>query len=134
MPLLPSARPRLPRGRAFTLVEITLVVSILVALSSLAFVGVTSYREGANRAVCIHQVANMQKVMRAYCNLEQLAPGQEMTDLVDRLQKETQVYRELPHCPSGGEYHFHKEGVPEIGSLLMSCSLDAHQPRETVGW
>lgn len=119
---------------AFTLLETTLVVTVLLGLVGALLVGVTSYREGVNRALCIHQVANVQKAMRSYCHTHELESGQPISDLKQRLIGESKYFAKAPYCPSGGIYSFHADNVPHIGELFMSCSIPEHAPKDTLGW
>ena len=130
----PSRLASLDSGAAYTLVEVTLVTAVLLGLMGATFGGMAAYKEGANRAVCIHRVANMQKAMRAYCHFREMEPGEKVADLKDRLVGPEDFIPELPECPSGGTYLFHEETVPQIGVLFMRCSRPGHEPRDTVGW
>ncbi len=129
-----AAFPRARGQEGFTLIEITLVVGVLLGLIGVAWVGVGTYKEGANRAICIHQMANVQTAMRSYCNLNQLIPGQPIMDLKKQLIHESKFFASAPFCPSGGIYSFHDDEVPPIGTIYMSCSLVGHKPREFNGW
>ncbi len=120
--------------QAFTLIEISLVLGVLLGVIGVTLVGVASYKEGANRAICIQQCANVQKAMRSYCNLNQLAPGQPVVDLKNRLIHESKFFASAPFCPSGGTYAFHKDEIPNIGTIYMRCSMVEHAPREAHGW
>jgi len=128
MTALPTTRS------AFTLVEVTLVVAVLLGLIGVTFAGMASYKEGANRAICIHQVANVQKAMRSYCHFQELESGQPVPDLKKRLIEESKFFARAPFCPSGGVYQFHEGEVPHVGTLFMRCSLPDHAPKETASW
>ena len=122
------------RNRGLTLIEVTLVVATLLGLISVLFMGVGSYKEGANRAVCVQQVASMQKAMRSYCNMHQIEPGQSVSNLKARIIHPSGFIRQEPSCPSGGEYTYVEEEVPAMGVLYMSCSIAEHQPSNNTGW
>lgn len=122
------------RNRGLTLIEVTLVVATLLGLISVLFIGVGSYKEGSNRAVCVQQVASMQKAMRSYCNMHQIEPGQTVTNLKSRIIQPSGFIRQEPTCPSGGEYTFVEGEVPGMGVLYMSCSIPEHQPSNNTGW
>lgn len=117
-----------------TLVEVTLVVTVLLGLIGVAFAGLSAYKEGANRAICIHQVANVQKAMRSYCHFQELESGQAIPDLKKRLIEESKFFAEAPICPSGGTYVFHAGEVPHVGTLFMRCSIMDHAPKEFGSW
>ncbi|MEQ1839970.1 MAG: type II secretion system protein [Verrucomicrobiales bacterium] len=118
----------------FTLIEVTLVIATILGLVGVTFLGATSYKKGANRALCILQVANVQKAMRSYCNLHELQSGQPIEDLKHRLIVKSEFFAKAPFCPSGGTYVFHKDEVPHIGTLFMRCSLVDHTPTDFQGW
>jgi competence protein ComGC len=128
----PSNAPSQNRG--LTLIEVTLVVATLLGLISVLFIGVGSYKEGSNRAVCVQQVASMQKAMRSYCNMHQIEPGQSVSNLKSRIIQPNGFIRQEPVCPSGGEYTFIENQVPTMGVLYMSCSIPEHQPSNNTGW
>jgi len=122
------------RVRGLTLIEVTLVVATLLGLIAVLFIGVGSYKEGANRAVCIQQVASMQKAMRAYCNMHQIEPGQAVTNIKSRIINPTGFIRQEPSCPSGGSYSYIEGVIPAMGVLYMACSIPEHQPSNNTGW
>ena len=117
-----------------TLIEVTLVVATLIGLISVTFVGTVSYKEGANRALCIHQMANVQKAMRAYCNFQEIEPGQTIPDLKKRVIDDAEFFQSPPTCPSGGTYTFAKKSVPNVGTLFMRCSIPEHLPVDHYSW
>lgn len=122
------------RNRGLTLIEVTLVVATLLGLISVLFIGVGSYKEGANRAVCVQQVASMQKAMRSYCNMHQIEPGQSVSNMKSRIIQPNGFIRQEPTCPSGGTYTYVEGVVPAMGVLYMSCSIADHQPSNNTGW
>lgn len=132
---LPDARLSiLPRLRAMTLIEVTLVTSVLMGLISVTFLGTASYKNGVNRAFCVQNVANVQKAMRSYCNLHELESGQPIADLKKRLLTDSDFFPSEPRCPSKGTYLYHKERVPEVGTLFMRCSIPEHAPKDSYSW
>lgn len=126
------ARPN--HWRAFTLLETTLVVAVLLGLVGILFVGVNSYKAGADRAICIQQVAKVQEAMRSYCHLNELESGQKIDDLKQRLIGESKFFAAAPYCRSGGNYSFYEGAVPPVGTLFMQCSIVDHTPKDIVGW
>jgi type II secretory pathway pseudopilin PulG len=118
---------------AFTLIEMTLVVAVLLLLIAVLFVGVGAYAEGSNRAKCILNISNLQKAARAYQNVYELVPGDPLpsTSLIGT----NRFVETAPECKSGGTYSFTGD-VPVIGTAYMSCSLGptGHVPKSTTGW
>lgn len=130
----PRRIPAVSSRSGLTLVEVALVVAVLLGLVGVAFAGLSAYKEGANRAICIHQVANVQKAMRSYCHFQELESGEPVPDLKQRLVVDSKFFASAPFCPSGGLYFFHEGGVPHVGTLFMRCSIPEHAPRETASW
>ncbi len=129
-----SLSPGPAQLRAMTLIEVTLVLSTLLGLVGVAFVGTTSYKNGANRALCVHQVANVQKAMRCYCNFYELEPCQPIPDLKKRIIQDSKFFYVEPTCPSKGVYTYFKGSVPNIGELFIQCSIPDHSPKNTYSW
>ncbi len=123
-----------PRIRGLTLIEVTLVVTTLLGLIAVLFIGVGSYKEGANRAICVQQVATMQKAIRAYCNMHQIEPGQTVSNIKSRIINPTGFIRQEPSCPSGGTYTYVEGAIPAMGVLYMACSIPEHLPSSITGW
>ncbi len=117
-----------------TLIEVTLVVAVLLGLIGTGMVGVGAYKQGANRALCIQNIARAQKAMRAYCHFNELIPGQSAPGLKTKIVNEAGFFSGAPECPSGGTYHFIDGNVPEVGALFMSCSIGDHAPMRSEGW
>jgi hypothetical protein len=132
MPCLPP--PTRSNTSALTLVEVTLVVTVLLGLITVTFSGISAYKEGANRALCIHHVTNAQKAMRSFCHFQELEPGQSAPDLRKAVIEDSKFFTAAPVCPSGGTYVFHEGVVPATGTLFMRCSITGHAPTATQGW
>lgn len=124
--------------RAFTLIETTLVVSILLGLITVVFIGVGSYREGVNRAQCIKNVANAQQALRSFCNIYEIEAGESHPDMREKLIGSGKMIPVTPHCPSYGFYSIvtDTEGgvIPGPGIQFMECSIADHKPSTTSGW
>jgi hypothetical protein len=116
------------------LVEVTLVVTVLLGLITVTVTGISAYKEGANRAICIHHITNAQKAMRSYCHFHELEPGNPAQDLRKGVMEDSKFFSAIPVCPSGGTYVFHEGVVPATGTLFMRCSIGIHAPKSTEGW
>lgn len=122
------------RDVALTLIELTLVVAVLLGLISVLFLGATSYKEGSNRSMCILNISQAQKAVRAYQNMYQKNFGDECT--METLVGEGRMLEYELLCPSGGEYTW-LGAVPALDSAYLSCSMAAsrhHIPTNTGGW
>lgn len=126
--------PRSKNCLGLTLIEVTLVIAVLLGLISVTFVGVMAYKQGANRSMCIQNVASVQKAMRSYCNFYELNPGDAIADLHGKVITQSQFFSHDPQCPAGGSYTFSDGTVPAVGALFMSCSITDHIPAATGGW
>lgn len=126
-------RDRHPFQRAMTLIEVTIVVAVILGLVTTGIIGANTYKQGTNRAFCIQNVARAQKAVRAYCNLQELIPGQAVPDLKGKIISAGFI-ESPPQCPAGGVYQFIEGVAPDIGELFMTCSIGDHRPNNTVGW
>lgn len=126
-----------PQKRAlggFTLTELTLVVSVILGLITILFLGVSAYKKGSNRAMCILNISSVQKAVRSYQNLYQLENGDELE--LETLAGTGKLIETLPICPSGGNYDDSLSEVPGLGIAYLRCSLgdSGHAPKSTEGW
>lgn len=62
-------------NRAFTLIEITLVLGLTLGLASALIFGLSAFNRGADRAKCVLQMANVQKAVRSLQNMNEFRPG-----------------------------------------------------------
>lgn len=120
--------------RGFTLVEVTLVVSVLLGLISVTLFGASAYKEGTNRAMCIQHAANAQKAVRSFSNLYDFVPGNQVPGLRTKIYSEGGFLPIEPTCPSNGEYTFLDDQIPQLGTLYLTCSIPGHAPRENSIW
>ena len=117
-----------------TLIELTLVVAVLITLISVTFIGVLAYKNGSNRAMCIQNISNVQRAMRSYCLMNQLEPGDPVSNLQQQIIKPGSFFESIPTCPADGTYSFVDGFVPFVGTLFMSCEIDDHTPLTITGW
>lgn len=117
-----------------TLIEVTLVVSVLLGLISFSFVGANAYKEGADRATCILHIVEVQKGLRSFCNFHERKPGDTVSGLKGAIIGPNRFVDVMPVCPSGGEYLFTEDEVPAMGTTFMRCSIVEHEPATTNGW
>lgn len=124
-----------------TLLELTMVIVMMLSMISILFIGARAWKRGSDRTMCIIQIQNMQKSLRAYSNLYGYAPGTNTPDLLAQIIGPGRFVETTPICPSEGEYIFgqsHGENtIPPMGSLYMECSLASdqqHMPDVTAEW
>ncbi len=120
--------------RAFTLIEVTLVVSVLLGMILVLFLGVSAYKKGSDRALCIQNIASVQKAMRSYSNLFALGPGNSVANLKDEIIGPDKFIEAEPVCRSGGTYTYGGDTIPLASVAYLSCSLPDHVPSTVSGW
>lgn len=68
-----------------TLLELTVVILVLLSLISILFIGARAWKRGSDRAASILQIRNVQQAVRSYANMNQVNPGDTVTDLRGQL-------------------------------------------------
>lgn len=117
-----------------TLIEVTLVIAILLGLTSVLFLGATAYKRGSDRAICIQNIASVQKAVRSYGNLAGLKPGDFVPNLKDEIVGGDKFVPFEPVCPSGGSYLYGGNVLPAGSTLYLDCDINLHEPKNTNGW
>jgi prepilin-type N-terminal cleavage/methylation domain-containing protein len=119
------------RQRGTTLIELSVVIAVLLLLVGVLFIGITAWKNGANKAACIVNLSSIQKAARGYQNLNALNAGAGETSA----QLTTaQFWATVPTCPAAGVYTFGTV-VPAAGVAYCTCSLSAslgHAPTAAV--
>jgi type II secretory pathway pseudopilin PulG len=114
--------------RGTTLVELSVVIAVILLLVGVLFIGVQAWRDGANKAACLVNMASIQKAVRGEQNVNLLTAG---TSPLDSAALVTDGYfGTLPTEPAGGTYTY-AALVPLPGAAYASCSLaatKAHAP------
>ena len=124
------------RQRGTTLVELSVVIAVILLLVSVLFIGISAWRQGANRAACLVNIASVQKAVRGYQNMHADDPtitGVAMAALIT-----DGYFGAAPACPAGGAYTVAAAPFPAAGTAAMTCSLAAapnlHAPTSTANW
>ncbi len=137
--LSPAAR----LGRGMTLAELTVVIMISLIVLSVTMAAAAAWKKGVDRARCIMNIRQMQVSVRAYSNLRELDPGDDVSEefpeghLLEELVGPGGFVPRLPRCPGGGMYLYGGDVIPAVGVLYMRCSLaerDGHRPEEAWDW
>ncbi len=143
--------PRVVWLRGLTLLELSVVITILLLLVSLLFIGSRAWRRGSDRSTCVMTLRNMQVATRSYQNIYGFTEGGKPNaengtqDIAEHLLSkgyiETNLYKHAhgqAPCPAGGGYTCPVPDVfPEAGQLYMECSLsgsDEHTPKSHADW
>jgi len=128
--------------RGLTLIELTMVILVILALVSVLFVGARGWKNGTDRARCILNIRQMQMSIRAYSSATEYQPGTDLSmkipavNLFAELVGVGKYVPVVPRCPGNGMYEFGGDVVPEIGSLYMQCTLasQGHEPESFGSW
>ena len=97
-----------------------LVIALLLGLIAVVFLGLGSYRQGADQARCRMNLAAVQKAVRSGANMQSLDVGDTLASTAvfgAGLMMET-----APTCPSGGTYTWGGT-VPTVGTAYGSCGF-----------
>ncbi len=101
-----------------------MVVSVLLSLVGIVFLGVTSFRHGSSRATCILRQNKLQKIAVSYANLNEFEAGDTVPDLISTLVADRYIVQ-TPVCPSEGTYTF-LDHIPRLGENFVTCSIATH--------
>lgn len=143
--------PGVVRHRGLTLLELTVVITILLTLISILFIGARAWKRGGDRAGCVLTLRNVQIATRSYQNFYGYNFGGRpyaengTQDIAEHLF--TKGYIEVNHyrqtrgvtpCPAGGIYICPvPDTFPQPGDLYMQCSRatsDDHVPASHADW
>jgi type II secretory pathway pseudopilin PulG len=125
------------KKNGLTLLELTVVILVLLALISVLFIGARAWKKGSDRAGCIVLIRNVQQGVRSYCNLYGFNPGTTVTGFQNQIIGVGRFVEKTPACPSTGTYTYLGDTVPTVGTLYMTCSLatsETHQPTAYTDW
>jgi prepilin-type N-terminal cleavage/methylation domain-containing protein len=116
-----------------TLIELSVVIAVILVLATVLFIGVKAWRDSANRAACIVNLASMQKAVRGWSNAH--ADDSPIPTSVAANALITEGYfGAQPVCPAGGTYSPALAAaitIPTQGTAAVACSKagsDNHQP------
>ena len=100
--------------RAYTLVEIMIVVAVIAILLSIAMPNYLRSGQTAAKTVCINNLRKIDAAIDQWANDRNIQPGVIPSD-----SQEEEIYGYIdggkPKCPSGGEYVIYRFGdKPQI--------------------
>ena len=127
-----------------TLLELTVAICVILALTSLLCLGARAWKTGADRVACLMNIRNVQTSVRSYQNLYgysaggmPYAEGGTQDIAVHMYAKgyitQTQLSAIQGHesCQGGGAYErAHPDTFPLSGQLYISCSLASTKQHE----
>jgi type II secretory pathway pseudopilin PulG len=104
-----------------TLIEISLVIALLLGLIAVVFMGLGTYRQGADKAKCKMQLAAVQKVVRSAGNMQNLPINAALVSGSDVFGPGL-LMENAPVCPSGGAYAW-ADIIPPVGTPYGNCNF-----------
>lgn len=116
-----------------TLLELTVIILVLLALVTVLFIGVSAWKRASDRTGCLLNIRHVQQIVRGEQNLYNLDVGDPI-DVEELCAEHEMIHATV--CPGGGEY-VHADAVPDYGETAMNCSLSdvfGHLPNDTTGW
>lgn len=118
-------------------VEIALVLTALVGLGSVVALGAISFRDGARRAHCRHNIAVIQNAVRSYQHLHGLEAGEDVK--VEDLVQSGCLPAEEFKCLEEEAHYIFSEAIPKEGIPFARCSLGSdeeksHRMASSKGW
>jgi prepilin-type N-terminal cleavage/methylation domain-containing protein len=107
------------RKRAFTLVEMMIVVAILGLIVALAIPNFLKSRTQARKQVCIENLSQIESAKQLWGLEMNKKEGEAPTD-TDMIGDEKYIKR-TPNCPGGGTYAFNAIGEN------ATCNIPGHE-------
>ena len=107
-----------------TLVELSVVIAVILLLVSVLFIGVTAWKNSANRAACLVNLATLQKAVRGYQNSH--ADDPTIVQVPANALITDGYFGTAPTCPAGGTYAPLPTAAipfPAAGVAAFGCSL-----------
>ena len=145
--------PRRKHSPGLTLLELTVVISVLLSLASLLTTGARAWKRGADRSQCLMSLRTFQVAVRSYQNiygytdnLEHPLEGgtSDLTEILSRREFITSAQynqaKGTQPCQGGGRYSPKNDPnrFPPRGEPYLVCSLapepDAPRPTKTGDW
>jgi prepilin-type N-terminal cleavage/methylation domain-containing protein len=116
--------------RGTTLIELSVVIAVILLLVGVLFIGVTAWKNGANQAACIVNIATIQKAVRGYQNMNNLNAGVAVTmpNLVTAA-----FFAVAPTCPTNAAAYTVTGTIPVPGVAYATCP-NKHVPATTANW
>lgn len=147
---IPYGRRRSSPG--LTLIELTVVISVLLSLASLLTTGARAWKRGADRSQCLMTLRTFQVALRSYQNLAGFAEGSlhpvqsGTSDITEHLLLKNYITSGqyalatgTQPCQGGGLYSREEPSLfPPQGQPYLTCSLapdpEAHRPTKSADW
>jgi prepilin-type N-terminal cleavage/methylation domain-containing protein len=119
------------RQRGTTLIELSVVIAVLLLLVGVLFIGITAWKNGANKAACLVSVSSIQKAVRGYENMNGLTVANPCPTTV--IAGPGLFFATMPKCPSGTVYTT-TGTVPADGIAYATCATHPLTAAQTANW
>jgi len=114
------------RERGTTLIELSVVIAVILLLVGVLFIGVTAWRNSANKAACLVNLSSIQKAGRGYQNAHLLNVGDAFAST--DLQTDKYFGATLPTCPVAANKYTWVTTIPDVDTPFATCADAAHVP------
>lgn len=115
-----------------TLIELTVVITVLLSLISGALFAAQAWKSGSDRAACILNIRNFQLAARSYQNMNNLKAGVDAFE-PSMIIGENKMIPATPVCPASGVYSYAPTFV-EPGAFFLDCDIAGHEPDPSARW
>lgn len=118
-----------------TLIEVTLVIMVLMGLVGILYWGGQAFKEAAQRQTCVMNIAQAQKAMRSFQNINDLRTGDPLPG--NALVGAGRFFEQAPRCPDAQGTYQWLPSIPTAGTACLNCDLaltKQHAPKSTAGW
>ena len=114
------------RKKGMTLLELTVVILVLLALIAILFVGARAWKRGADRSANILNIRNIQQAVRGHANMFNLDFDDSLASSLIVSSDGSSGYMKEPEAPGTLDAYTYLGTVPAIGTLYSSNNaLDA---------
>jgi prepilin-type N-terminal cleavage/methylation domain-containing protein len=108
------------RQRGTTLIELSVVIAVLLLLVGVLFIGITAWKNGANKAACLVNLSSIQKAVRGYENMNGLYAGAPCT--AANIVGAGLYFANMPKCPTLGTAYVAGTKIPADGAPWTNCT------------
>jgi hypothetical protein len=116
--------------------EMSIVISVIVLLVIVTFMGVNTWRNSANNASCLLNLATIQKAARTYQDLYNLNAGEALSHT--SFIGPGNLLEAEPVCPSDPSVPYnYLSTVPPTGTAYATCPFTpphAPSPTQLAAW
>jgi type II secretory pathway pseudopilin PulG len=112
-----------------TLIELSVVIAVLLLLVGVLFIGISAWKDGANKAACVLNISSAQKALRGYQNMNPGAAAPTMPVLVT-----AGFFGAAPVCPAAGTYTYNSVVAGTAWSVCSLAGSKGHAPVSTSNW